>query len=189
MARLAALLVLLLGAGCRAPRPRHCCQTAAPPPDPALCPANTSCVVADLAGGVAPAAQCEVTDDLKFENRAARSEQDIFDCLVANWDSKDSFSEAEELPFYIELYRALVNGSEFVGLDLRLHYIEFMTARFRITNLHHCGNPFQDISPKCDPRCVRINKTDKVCFEATVTVDRLVMLVVTADGQPSLPEL
>ena len=114
-------------------------------------------------------------------------EQDIFDCLVANWDSKDSFSEAEELPFYIELYRALVNGSEFVGLDLRLHYIEFMTARFRITNLHHCGNPFQDISPKCDPRCVRVNKTDKVCFEATV--DRLVMLVVTADGQPSLPEL
>ena len=141
---------------------QYCCQSMTPPRDPSLCPSNTSCVVADLDGSVSMSSNCQVTDDLKFENNFNRSEEAIFDCMVANWDDKDSFDETDQLPFYIEMFETVINETNYVGLDLRMHYIEFMTARFRIMNLRHCGNPFQDISPKCDPRCVRINKTDKV---------------------------
>ena len=134
----------------------------ATPQDPGLCPTNTSCVIADLDGSVTGSVHCQVTDDIKYENYYNRSEETIFDCMVANWDDKDSFDETDQLPFYIEMFPAMINDTNYVGLDLRMHYIEFMTARFRIMNLNHCGNPFQDISPTCDPRCVRINKTDKV---------------------------
>ena len=105
---------------------------------------------------------------MRIDDDVLRSEQDIFDCMVANWDNKDTFDEGDQLPFYIEMFRAVVNDSEYVGLDLRMHYIEFMTARFRIMNLNHCGNPFQDIAATCDPRCVRINKTDKVIIQETL---------------------
>ena len=141
---------------------QYCCQSVATPQDPGLCPTNTSCVIADLDGSVTGSVHCQVTDDIKYENYYNRSEETIFDCMVANWDDKDSFDETDQLPFYIEMFPAMINDTNYVGLDLRMHYIEFMTARFRIMNLNHCGNPFQDISPTCDPRCVRINKTDKV---------------------------
>ena len=141
---------------------QYCCQSVATPQDPGLCPTNTSCVIADLDGSVTGSVHCQVTDDIKYENYYNRSEETIFDCMVANWDDKDSFDETDQLPFYIEMFPTVINDTNYVGLDLRMHYIEFMTARFRIMNLNHCGNPFQDISPTCDPRCVRINKTDKV---------------------------
>ena len=38
-------------------------------------------------------------------------------------------------------------------------------------NLHHCGNPFADISPKCSPRCVRLSKTDKKDNQAFLSYD------------------
>ena len=42
-----------------------------------------------------------------------------------------------------------------------IQYIEFMEARFRFKNLHYCGKPWEEIIGKCNPRCVRIKKTDK----------------------------
>ena len=36
-----------------------------------------------------------------------------------------------------------------------------MEARFRFKNLHYCGKPWEEIIGKCNPRCVRIKKTDK----------------------------
>ena len=133
--------------------------------------------MADLDGSLAATEACIVTDDLKFENVLKRKEGEIFDCLVANWDNKNKFDGTEQLPFYLETYRAVVNGTAYVGLDLRLHYIEFMTARFRMMNLHYCGNPYQHISAQCDPRCVRINKTDKMDNQAFLRYDCEVAVV------------
>ena len=28
-------------------------------------------------------------------------------------------------------------------------------------NLHHCKSPFGDISPECNPRCVKLTKVTK----------------------------
>ena len=83
----------------------YCCQTLAPPRQSSLCPTNSSCVVADLDGSLATTEACLVTDDLKFENSLKRSEEEIFDCLVANWDNKNKFDDSEQLPFYLETYR------------------------------------------------------------------------------------
>ena len=84
--------------------------------------------MADLDGSLTTGGEsCQVTDDIKFENSLLRSELEIFDCLVANWDNKLTF-DTEELPFYLETYRAVVSGTEHVGLDLRLHYMEFLTS-------------------------------------------------------------
>ena len=138
----------------------YCCQTVDPPARSSLCPTNASCIVADLSGGLTTTDACLVTDDLKLENSLERREEEIFSCLVANWDNKFTF-DSEELPFYLQTYTAIIEERRHVGLDLRLHYIEFMTARLRMLNLEHCGNPYQQISPECDPRCVRISKTDR----------------------------
>ena len=127
-----------------------------------MCETNSSCIIADLDGSISSSPHCSVSQDTKFENSFNRSDEEVFECLVSNWNDKQTFDEGDQLPFYIEMFRARLNGSQYVGLDLRLHYIEFMMARFRIMNLLHCGNPFQEISPSCDPRCVRIFKTDKV---------------------------
>ena len=137
--------------------------------------------MADLDGSLAATEACLVTDDLKFENRLKRAEGEIFDCLVANWDNKNKFDDTDQLPFYLETFRAEVNGTAYVGLDLRLHYIEFMTARFRMMNLHYCGNPYQQISGQCDPRCVRINKTDKMDNQAFLRYDCEVAVVEEGD--------
>ena len=149
----------------------------APPRQSSLCPTNSSCIVTDLDGSLAATESCLVTDDLKFENRLKRSEGEIFDCLVANWDNKNKFDDSEQLPFYLETYRAVVNGRAYVGLDLRLHCIEFLTARFRLLNLHYCGNPYHHISPQCDPRCVRINKKDRMDNQAFLSYDCEVAVV------------
>lgn len=165
-------LVLLLtwSQGARGDHAGYCCQTLRPPRQPSLCPTNASCIVTDLDGRLTTSGSCLVTEDLKLENSVNRSEVEIFDCLVANWDNKFTF-DTEELPFYIESFRAVLNEVEHVGLDLRLHYIQFMSARFRIMNLQHCGNPYQQISPQCEPRCVRVSKTDRKDNTAFLSYD------------------
>ena len=160
----------------------YCCQTSSFPRDSSFCSSNASCIVKDLDGSVGTSDMCMVTQDDKFENNHNRSEQAIFDCMVGNWDNKESFDEGDQLPFFIEIFSVEKNGVNYVGLDLRLHYIEFINARFRIMNLHHCGNPYHDIPDKCDPRCVRISKSDKKNNQAFLSYDCELALVADSSG-------
>ena len=158
----------------------YCCQSLAP--SKLLCSSNSSCIVADLGGSVGSSEFCAITQDDKFENSQNRSLDAIFDCMIANWDNKDTFDESEELPFFIEMFPVEKNETNYVGLDLRMHYIEFVNARFRIMNLHHCGNPFHDISAKCDPRCVRLSKSDKKDNQAFLSYDCEAAMVTDSFG-------
>ena len=88
------------------------------------------------------------------------SENEIYECMLSSWDEHDVFS-SDQLPFFIEMFPVKYDNEDYVGLDLRLQYIEFMEARFRYKNLHYCGKPWEEIVGKCNPRCVRITKTDK----------------------------
>ena len=128
--------------------------------EPSLCKSSNSCVIADLDGSFSSSPSCQVTEDSKFDSDDISDE--ALECLISNWDDKESFDEEDHLPFFIQMFRSGHHDTSVVGLDLRLHYIEFMTARFRIINLHHCANIFQEISPSCQPRCVKVVKTDKV---------------------------
>ena len=103
---------------------------------------------------------------------------EIYECMISQWDEHDTF-DSDQLPFFIEMFSLHHKRRKYVGLDLRLQYIEFMEARystvqystvqyiefmearFRFKNLHYCGKPWEEIIGKCNPRCVRIKKTDK----------------------------
>ena len=159
-----------------------CCQTTDLSRFSSICSSNSSCIVKNLDGSVGSSELCAVTQDDKFENSVNRSEEAIFDCMRANWDNKESFDDSDQLPFYLEMFPVEKNGKKFVGLDLRLHYIEFINARFRIMNLHHCGNPYHDIPTKCDPRCVRLIKEDKKDNQAFLSYDCETAMVIDSNG-------
>ena len=145
-----------------------CCQSLTP--NKQLCATNKTCIVKELDGSIGTSKHCSITQDNKFEH-PNRSEPDIVECMLSVWNEHDVFDEHDQLPFYIEMFPVSINNMTFIGLDLRLHYIEFILSRFRIMNLHHCGNPFADISPKCSPRCVRLNKSDKKDNQAFLSYD------------------
>ena len=82
--------------------------------------------------------------------------------ISSSWDEHDDFDQ-DQLPFFIEvrenlklltenfklifqMFPYMIKDKTYVGLDLRLQYIEFMEARFRFKNLHHCGKPWEEIS-------------------------------------------
>jgi len=176
------LIVLLIFSLQHSRSQDYCCQSLAPQRLPSLCSSNSSCIVADLDGSVGSSEFCLVTQDDKFENSLNRSEEAIFDCMIANWNNKDTFDESDQLPFFIEIFPVEKNGINYVGLDLRLHYIEFINARFRIMNLHHCGNPYHDRSSKCDPRCVRLVKSDKKNNQAFLSYSCEAAIVTDSTG-------
>ena len=145
-----------------------CCQSYRP--NKQLCSSNKTCIVKELDGSIGTSKHCSVTHDNKFEY-PNRSEHQIVECMLGAWDEHDVFDEHDHLPFLLEMFPAYINNVKYIGLDLRLHYIEFITARFRLMNLHHCGNPFADISGLCSPRCVRLSKSDKKDNQAFLSYD------------------
>ena len=161
---------------------QYCCQSSSYRRSSSLCSSNSSCIVKDLDGSVGSSEMCTITQDDKFENSLNRSDEAIFDCMKSNWDNKDTFDESDQLPFHLEMFSVEKNGVKYIGLDLRLHYIEFINARFRIMNLHHCGNPYHDIPTKCDPRCVRLVKSDKKDNQAFFSYDCETAMVIDSSG-------
>ena len=145
-----------------------CCQSYSP--NKQFCVSNKTCIVKELDGSIGSSKYCSITQDNKFEH-PNRSESEIVECMLGAWDEHDVFDEHDHLPFQIEMFPIFIKDVKYIGLDLRLHYIEFVLSRFRLMNLHHCGNPFADISPKCSPRCVRLSKTDKKDNQAFLSYD------------------
>ena len=145
-----------------------CCKSYNP--NKQLCTSNETCIIKDLDGSIGTSRFCSITQDNKFEH-PARNEGEIVECMMGAWDEHDVFDEHDHLPFFIEMFPVFINGSRYIGLDLRLHYIEFVLSRFRLMNLHHCGNPFAEISSNCSPRCVRLNKSDKKDNQAFLSYD------------------
>ena len=116
-------------------------------PNEKLCQSNQTCIIKDLDGTVAYSKYCRVTQDNKFEypNRNySQAEEEIFECMISSWDEHDTF-DSDQLPFFIEMFPLIHKSGRYVGLDLRLQYIEFMEARFRFKNLHYCGKPWEEI--------------------------------------------
>merc|ERR1712106_410620 len=88
----------------------YCCQTSG---TPSHCSSNSSCIVKNLDGSVGSSEMCSVTQDDKFENTLNRSDEAIFDCMRANWDSKETFDEGDQLPFYFEMFPVVKNGVKY----------------------------------------------------------------------------
>ena len=112
--------------------------------------------VQDLDGTVAYSKHCTVTQDNKFEfpNRSHEQSEveiyqclmmiiitidhhhdhhhhqvEIYECMISQWDEHDTF-DSDQLPFFIEMFSLHHKKRKYVGLDLRLQYIEFMEARY-----------------------------------------------------------
>jgi len=144
---------------------KTCCSSPKPS-QPILCSSRNSCILRGLGNtsGIQDIEEeCRLTQDTKA-SRDARNITEVLDCLQGHWNIRKRFEPeaGQGLPFLLEMYPTTAEGGlKTVGLDLRLHYIEFKSARFRLMNLHHCPSAYGEISDRCDPRCVRFEKTEK----------------------------
>ena len=67
-------------------------------------------------------------NNLGHRNNLSFIQIEIYECMVSSWDEHDTF-DSDQLPFFIEMFPLMQNNTKYVGLDLRIQYIEFMEAR------------------------------------------------------------
>ncbi|XP_023328387.1 uncharacterized protein LOC111701365 [Eurytemora carolleeae] len=163
------LFLLISSRSCEESSAKTCCQMS--DSTSPICTSNSTCVIKFSDSNLlATSKHCSVIQDTKFEN-TNRSDTIKVDCIRSNFDVRQRFEETDTLPFHIELFNMEKDGESFIGFDVRLHYMEFVRARFRLMNLHHCKSPFGDISPECNPRCVKLTKNDKLDNQAFLSYD------------------